>query len=61
MKGLRTFSKVDFSEGHPLDEACIQQVAETVVFSNDQVSGKITRPTKKQGNMAQLKEQNSRN
>lgn len=40
MKGPRTLSKVDLSEGHPLHEACTQQLAGLVAFSNAQVSAK---------------------
>lgn len=40
MKGPRTSSKVDLSEGHPLNETCTQQLAELVAFSNPQLSAK---------------------
>lgn len=36
MKSPRTSSKVDLSESHPLNEACTQQLAEVVAFSNAQ-------------------------
>lgn len=55
MKGPRTSSKVDLSEGHPQHEAYTQLLAEVVAFSNTQLSAKNYKTYKETGKYGPIK------